>query len=563
MTSPRGERLASIAVVALAAVAGIAILAGTITRNGPTYDEPDYIAIASQWWRSGDQDRITRMGSPLTFWKLQQAPVLAWMERSGRSAMLDHPERFVPELLPRLRWGAIALWLSGMLTTALWAGWQHGPRAAMLAAWLFVLSPNLLAHGGLLTMELPLVATCAGTFFTFAVFLQTGHRGMFALSAALAGLAFSCKFTAVLFPPILAVSWAWERRRVGDRLGPLLRRIVPGMALFGLLMILADLVATAGARIPLSERQGDHPALVARLGPTLGAWAGWLAEQPWPQDAVGFLRQLEHQRNGGPGYLLGMRSNRGWWYYYLVCLAVKVPLSFWLLMAARAAMVPRERDHPGDRLAVAAMLCTLLVVSIGSSRNYGYRYLLFLAPAAIVWISALAEKKRSDTIFRITLALGLAGQALGVGSCWPYPLAYFNVIAGGPEGGTRLLADSNLDWGQGAIPLARLQAENPAIRDLTLFAFTSDDPQRYGVAGEVYIVDAHGPRRPLPDLGAIGTAYIGVSRSLQHGPWGPAEYFQPLASLAPVAITADHTIAIYRAAHVRQAAAERQLRSAP
>ncbi len=573
MTASRRSCLLSLFVITLAALVGIGLLAGTISQNGPTYDEPDYVTIAAQWWRTGDQERITRMGSPLTFWKLQQAPALAWLERSGRSPMLDHPENFLPELLPRLRWGAIALWLVGMLTTAAWAAWQHGPRAAMLAAWLFVLSPNLLAHGGLLTMELPLVATAAGTFFAFAVFLQTQRIRMLALSAALAGLAFSCKFTAILFPPILALAWIWERWRAGDRLGTLSRRVLLGMCLFGVLMILANLIVTAGARLPLSERQGDHPALVARLGPTVGGWIGRLSEKPWPQDAVGFLRQWEHQRNGGPSFLLGERSNHGWWYYYLVCLAVKVPLSFWLLLTARAALVPREDDQPGDRLALITMLCTILIVSIGSSRNYGYRYLLFLAPPAIVWISALARKRgltnadppgatgrprpvslgRPAPVFSAIIALGLAGQALAVASCWPYPLSYFNRIAGGPEGGARMLADSNLDWGQGAIPLARLQAETPAFRDLTLFAFTSDDPSSYGVAGDLFLVDAHGPRRPLPDLARVRTRFVGVSRSLQHGPWGPAGYFQPFRRLVPIAVTADHTIALFRENELRDA----------
>ena len=84
-------------------------------------------------------------------------------------------------------------------------------------AWWFALSPNLLAHGALLTMETPLVATSAGVFFLFWRFLVEGRRRDFALAAALAGLAFSCKFTAVLWPPLLALVWWIDLRAQAER----------------------------------------------------------------------------------------------------------------------------------------------------------------------------------------------------------------------------------------------------------------------------------------------------------------------------------------------------------
>ena len=56
----------------LAALIGLALLFDTCRSNSATYDEIAYLRVAARWWRTGDQDEITRMGSPLTFWKLQQ-----------------------------------------------------------------------------------------------------------------------------------------------------------------------------------------------------------------------------------------------------------------------------------------------------------------------------------------------------------------------------------------------------------------------------------------------------------------------------------------------------------
>ena len=60
--------------------------------------------------------------------------------------------------------------------------------------------------------------------------------------------------------------------------------------------------------------------------------------------------------------------------------------------------------------------------------------------------------------------VGIAGYAAAVAGIHPYELTYFNTIAGGPLGGRRILADSNLDWGQGLKSLARLQQERPDSR---------------------------------------------------------------------------------------------------
>ena len=95
------------------------------------------------------------MGSPLTFWKLQQAPVLWLLDRAGRGALIDDPIGRQAELLPLVRVGALWVWLVALGLTAWWSRRLYGPRAMTLAAWFFALGPNLLAHGSLVTMELP------------------------------------------------------------------------------------------------------------------------------------------------------------------------------------------------------------------------------------------------------------------------------------------------------------------------------------------------------------------------------------------------------------------------
>jgi hypothetical protein len=411
----------------------------------------------------------------------------------------------------------------------------------MFAACLFALSPNLIAHGALATMDMMLVAGSAGMFVLWTRFLGTGRRRWFLATAALGGLVFSIKFTAILLPPLFGLAWWLERRRTDDRGAVrLTARIGAGILGFLAVMALANVVVTGGARLPISEQSGGHPLLERRLGARGAALARAVVETPIPQDWAGFVRQMQHQRSGGPSYLMGERRMHGWWYYYFVCLAVKVPLSFWLLVAGRCCL--RRASSVGDRLALTVIIGTLIIVALGSSRNYGFRYLLFLAPAAIVWLSALAEGGRWAR--RLAVA-ALVGQALAVATIHPYELTYFPLWVGGPEGGKYILSDSNLDWGQGAKALARLQERRPELRAATIFYFGDTDPAHYGVVGERLVLDAH-DRTPLPPELSVATPYVAVSRSLQYGPWGPAGYFRPLDAIRPVAVSDDHTIAVYR-----------------
>ena len=138
------------------------------------------------------QATITRMGSPLTFWKLQQAPVLWMLERLGRRELIDDPIGHQQELLPLVRAGSLWIWLaaSRALCPPGAAGCMaqgNGTGGLALCAQPQPDRPRRAAR----TMELPLVASSTAMLFLFWTYLETGRRRWFWASAALGGLAFS------------------------------------------------------------------------------------------------------------------------------------------------------------------------------------------------------------------------------------------------------------------------------------------------------------------------------------------------------------------------------------
>lgn len=536
----------SLVVVGLAGMLGLGLLIDSINRNSATYDEVTYLKVAAQWWRTGQQSEISEMGSPLVFWKLQQAPLLWILDHSGHRAWVDDPITYQSQLLPLARLASLWIWGVAWVLTVDWSRRLYGPRAMALASILFVLSPNLLAHGALITMEMPLTAATTGLVLLFWHFLRTGDRRAFWGSAVVAGLAWSCKYTTVVFPPMLGLVWWIDRWRGGERRPLWLTfQVARDMAGFLLVMGLANLIFTGFALLPFDTSNQEHQTLKKAVGATLWPWVHRGLRLPIPQELVGFANQLARQRVGGPSYLFGERRMTGWWYYYFVTLAVKVPLAFWVLFGSR--IVLRRRAEVSDRSWILPALFTmyLAITALGSSRNYGIRYLLPLAPLAIVWVSALAEGGALRWA-RGLAVIGVAGQAIAVASVHPYELTYFNIVAGGPTEGRYILADSNLDWGQGLKALARLQRQDPIYRDLTLFYFGDTEPRHYDVAGTHYLITAVSLPPNLPEHLSATTEFIGVSASLQWGPWGPDDYFQPLEGVSPVRMTDDQTIAIYR-----------------
>jgi hypothetical protein len=529
--------------VALAGALGLGLLADSLFRSSATYDESAYLRVAAHWWRTGDQEAITRMGSPLSFWKLQQIPVLWSLDRAGYGWVVDDPERYQAILLPLIRLSSLWIWLVAFLLTTAWSRQLYGKRAMALAAALFALSPNLLAHGALATMELPIVACSAGLFLLFHQFLRGGRAPWFWATAALAGLSWSCKFTTALVVAILAFSWWLDCLRAegrGRSFAESTIRVARGMVGFVLVMGLVNALVTGFALEPMSEQAGRHPTLATRVGETWQPLADRWVETPLPADWVGFATQMRHQASGGPSYLLGERRVNGWWYYYFIALAVKLPPALWLLLVARGVM---GRRSSADGLILTSIAAFLAVTAVCSSRNYGFRYLLPMAPLAIVWLSALAEGKWP---MRAIAWLGVLAQAVAVASVHPYELSYFNSLAGGTAGGRRILSDSNLDWGQGLRALVRLQHARPELRDLTLYYFGDTRPEYYGVSGVCHVIDAGEAHRGLPARFSANTTYVGVSTSLGWGPWGPPGYFHCLDGVAPAAVTEDGTITVYK-----------------
>lgn len=183
-----------------------------------------------------------------------------------------------------------------------------------------------------------------------------------------------------------------------------------------------------------------------------------------PQHLVQALQgKLAHRDEGHFAYLAGRRSLSGFPEYELVALLLKTPLPL-ILLALMGGVLGWRRLQRVDRALLLVPAAFLVLVFSFGGVHIGVRHILPVYPAFILFAAlGMVEMGRRGKGARSALALVVLLWLVSVGRAAPQFLAYFNTLAGGPAGGHRFLLDSNLAWGQDDERLRRfLQAASPA-----------------------------------------------------------------------------------------------------
>lgn len=220
-------------------VAGAALAVSSLVGDSMTFDELDQITGGTSYWETGDfrlapgNPPLAKMWATLPVYLLgsrwrQPDPDL-WREsklwRIGHAWLF--PGTAGEDLVTRARLMVVPLYGGLVLTCFAAARRIFGPKAGLLAAVLAALSPELLAHGRLVTTDLPVTFLFALALLTFARFAErTTLPRFFAAAASLAALSLT-KFSWPLVIPALAViavaavlRTAWSRPDRGGSPGP-------------------------------------------------------------------------------------------------------------------------------------------------------------------------------------------------------------------------------------------------------------------------------------------------------------------------------------------------------
>lgn len=389
--------------------------------------------------------------------------------------------------LAGVAWSCLGGWLIFR-----WARELYGCRGALLALAIWCFEPNVLAYAQLVTPDMPCTVAGLLTMYVFRHYLRSPHWAGAALSGMALGLALLTKFTLLALIPAMGLLAAVAAQRpVGVSA---MRFAMTRIAHAALCFVAAAVFVNGGYLFEGSFRRLDQIPFISRMfsGAELsidaapeeagnrlrGTWIGRLPS-PAPED---WLRGIDVQRhdfeempNIRPSYLRGEWRERGWWYYYLYALAVKMPLGTIGLCLGGMGLALLGRRSAGWREELVIYLPGFAIVALVSSQtgfNHHVRYVLPALPFLIIGAGKLVQSNPHvprAAIARIICCLAIVAVAWASISSlrvYPHSLSYFNEAAGGPQNGHAHLVDSNIDWGQDLFFLRNWLDEHPEARPI-------------------------------------------------------------------------------------------------
>jgi hypothetical protein len=329
---------------------------------------------------------------------------------------------------------------------------RFGAAAALFAVAMCAFDPNLIAHGRYVTTDLPVTVFYFLAAFLWMEYLSTGRLRDLALASLAFALALVTKFSALLLLPAMVILYILHAWRTG---GFESKRVLRDSAVVVSITILViSLLYWPETRRAFSPDNPPLAAEVKRTNPIGEALyqAGYWLHLPAHPFLTGLGKVADHNQGGHPSYLLGMRSDKGWWYYFPVVFAVKSTMAALaataLLLAAGVWALRRWHSIPFFWFGLLIPPLVYFVLSMTSAINIGMRHILpiypFLYTAAAVLLSQ-ARPKRWAGYAMLSLAALQVGEAAAIA---PDYLAFFNIASGGPGNGPHYLVDSNIDWGQ-------------------------------------------------------------------------------------------------------------------
>jgi 4-amino-4-deoxy-L-arabinose transferase-like glycosyltransferase len=421
-----------------------------------------------------------------------------------------------------------------------WATELYGPAAGLVALALFAFSPDMLAHGHLVTLDM---AGALGFTLTAYALWRMLERPSLA-GAVRVGVAFGVASLLKLSGFVLGgavtaivIAQFFDRTRGtgADPWGGWAARLAV-MALTGLFVINAGYVFD-GSFAPLSTAKLDPNGILAELARRAPA-----LRLPLPRPFVeGVDMILNVGKAREPSYfLLGELSSEGWWYYHLAAFAAKTPLPALLayLFAVGAWMLGKSTGRREYAL-VLPVLVIFVSNSLFNSLQIGVRHVLPAHPLLMVlaapWIATALSRMRGAHFSRAVPA------AVAVASIWyvvatlavaPRYLQYSNELAGGAQGGHRVLVDSNIDWGQDLIRLREYMIDD-GIESVYLAYFGRVDPRVYGIRYAPLERTSHGGRAVVSASFLMGRPYFWFLGGRMR--WVPADTYAWLRDREPVA----------------------------
>ncbi len=430
------------------------LIVATYPVFSQTYDEPAHLAAGMEWLDRGSYT-YEAIHPPLARVSVALGPYLAGTRSQGKASIWDEGNAILEyqghyqRTLTLARLGILPFFWLACFVLWRFVSRNYGPWHAALAVLLFAFCPPILANASVATTDLPFTAMFLLAFVGFWNFLQ----GPKSFTAVLAGftmaLAILCKFTAI---PYLGISCvALYAYCLIDK------RPIPPWKYIGIGAVTVVLTVWAGYRFsvgPILHQGHLTPGEMANLGRLPGTVARvfFFPGVPAPEFFKGLAHLFAFSEYKRTAYMFGETYQGGRWYFFPVAIAAKSPIPL-LLLALVGTMRAMVRPRVRNAIWLLAGIAGPMLVAMLGPLNLGLRHVLPIYPflailgaCALVWLWQLGGSREKMFAYRSVAVALVMWNIVTCVRATPDFIPYFNELAA--PYGSRILVDSDFDWGQ-------------------------------------------------------------------------------------------------------------------
>lgn len=481
----------------------------SVRHKSATYDEPDHLRYGEQVLLF-NTDKFVETAEPFPHIVNGVMPVSALNAiplKIGKSLQPGKLKNFLEDLTAGR---AVTVLFSLLLAFYVfkWAAELYGAVPGLFSLILYAFSPNIIAHSRLITVDL--YPTCLITISTYYFwrFIKSGGWKRAVLSASVLGFSLLTKYTcAFLYPIFLVIAVIrYAPELPAGRYSDAGRRL-KSFGKFSILFMLIGLIVVNagflfhGSLTPLGKYRFNS-SLFRSVQSRLGPLRHLPVPLPYPylQGLDGHVHGRETIPSHGPLYLLGkLRPATAFKGYYFVAFLYKVPIAIQIFLLLSIIHYIWNRKKYNFLENELFLLCPVIFFAVYFNyiftTNIGIRHFIIIFPFLHIFSGSLVSDWRIRSRRSKIVILALTGYLIvSVLSYFPHYLSYFNELVWDRKQAYKILADSNIDWGQNEIYLREYKLKNPHIHinpetPVTgkvvvsinrLVGITTSDPEKYG-----------------------------------------------------------------------------------
>lgn len=445
----------------------IVINLASLWHNSSTYDEKSHLTYGINILSRLDSTRFDDSKMPVSVFNAAPYALFVILDSNTSKTFLN----FIGSPMNVGRPVTVLFSLLGAFVIYRWTRDLYGRSPALFAVLLYTFEPNILAHSQVITTDLYSIVMVTLTTYSFWIFLNSGTTKHALYSSILLGLSQLVKYTCVYLYPIFIIILLVKYcpiiiniiRKNNYKL-LIMNYIAPFLRYSCMYVVASILIINIGfifnnTLMPLKEYHFKSE-FFQKFQAELSFFDDFPVPLPYPYvEGLDLVKQTERTGEGYNIYLMGKlkeggKGFKGFIGYYFYAFFFKTPIALQLIVVIALIRYVRSFNFKqfidNEIFLVVPILFFTIYFNFFYNLQIGLRHFLVAYPFLIIFGASIASDWDSlATRSKVAIVILSTWLIISVMSYFPHYIPYFNEFVFDRKMAYKLLADSNIDWGQG------------------------------------------------------------------------------------------------------------------